>query len=70
MRKATTMHNTQVIASGKPPLELPFGRKPRDMLYPANMNPQQLTAERTREDITNEELQKIAMKTHIEIQQL
>ncbi len=69
MRKAATVRNTQVTASGKTPLELAFGRKPRDLLDPANMNPQQLTADRTREDVTNEELQRIAMKTHLEIQQ-
>ena len=33
------------------------------------MNPQQLTTGRTKDDITNEELQKISMKTHLEIQQ-
>ena len=69
MRKAATVRNTQVTSSGKTPLELAFGRKPRDLLDPASMNPQQLTTTRTKDDHTNEEIQRIAMKTHIEVQQ-
>ena len=69
MRKAATVRNTQVTASGRTPLELALGRRPRDLLDPANMNPQQLTAERTKDDTTNEELQRIAMRTHLEVQQ-
>ena len=33
------------------------------------MDPQQLTTEPTDEDKTNEELQRLAMKTHLEVQQ-
>ena len=69
MRKAATIRNTQVTSSGKTPLELAFGRKPRDLLDPANMNLQQLTTAKNTQDVKNEELQKIAMKTHIEVQQ-
>ena len=47
MRKAATIRNAQVTSSGKTPLELAFGRKPRDMLDPASMNPQQLTTSRS-----------------------
>ena len=54
MRKAATIRNTQVTSSGKTPLELSFGRKPRDLLDPANMNPQQLTTAMNNQDINNE----------------
>ena len=69
MRKAATIRNTQITFSGKAPLELAFGRRPKDLLDPANMDPQQLTTEPTDEDKTNEELQRLAMKTHLEVQQ-
>ena len=32
MRKAATVRNTQVTLSGKTPMELPMGRRPRDLL--------------------------------------
>ena len=51
------------------PLELAFGRRPKDLLDPASMDPQQLTTEPNKEDKTNEELQRLAMKTHLEVQQ-
>ena len=44
MRKAATVRNTQVTSSGKTPMELAMGRKPRDLLNPASMNPEQLTS--------------------------
>ena len=50
MRKAATVRNTQVTFSGKTPMELPMGRKPRDLLDPASMNPQQLTSTPTNQD--------------------
>ena len=43
MRKAATVRNTQVTVSGKTPMELAMGRKPRDLSDPASMNPEQLT---------------------------
>ena len=44
MRKAATVRHTQVTSSGKTPWELAMGRKPRDLLDPASMNPEQLTS--------------------------
>ena len=40
MRKAATVRNTQVTLSGKTPLVLAMGRRPRDLLDPASMNPE------------------------------
>ena len=44
MRKAAMVRNTQVTLSGKTPMELAMGRKPRDLFNPASMNPEQLTS--------------------------
>ena len=69
MRKAATVRNTQITSSDKTPLELAMGRRPRDLLDPASMNPEQLTSTPTNQDLLNEEIQKLAMKTHLEVQQ-
>ena len=54
-------------------------RRPRDLLDPASMNPEQLTSTPTKQDLLDEEIlamdllheaiQKFAMKTHLEVQQ-
>ena len=36
---------------------------------PASMNPEQLTSTPTKQDLLNEEIQKLAVQTHLEIQQ-
>ena len=36
---------------------------------PASMNPEQLTSTPTKQDLLDEEIQKFAMKTHLEVQQ-
>ena len=41
------------------PMELAMGRRPRDLLDPASMNPEQLTSPLTKQDLLNEEIQKI-----------
>ena len=70
MRKAATVRNTQVTLSGKTPMELAMGRKPRHLLDLASMNPEQLTSTPTKQDLLNEEiLKKLAMQTHLEVQQ-
>ena len=63
------MRNTQVILSGNTPMELAMGRRPREHMDPAFMNPEQLTSTSTKQDFLNEEIQKLAMQTHLEIQQ-
>ena len=69
MRNAATVRNTQVTLSGKTPMELAMGRRPRDLLDPASMNPEQLTSTPTKQDLLNEEIQKLSMWTHLEVQQ-
>ena len=69
MRKAATVSNTQVTLSGKTPMELAMKRRPRDLMDPAFLNPEQLTSTPTKQDLPNEEIQKLAMKTHLEVQQ-
>ena len=50
-------------------MELAMERRPRDLMDPASMNPEQLTSTPCKQDLLNEEIQKLAMKTHFEIQQ-
>ena len=69
MRKAATVRNTPVTLSGKTFAELAMGRRPRDLMDPASMNPEQLTSTPTKQDLLNEEIQKLIMKTHLEVQQ-
>ena len=69
MRNAATVRNTQVTLSGKTPMELAMGRRPRDLLDPASVNPEQLTSTPTKQDLLNEEIQKVSMRTHLEVQQ-
>ena len=69
MRKAATVRNTHMTLSGKTPLELSMGRRRRGFLDPASMNPEQLTSTPTKQDLLNEEIQKLALKTHLEVQQ-
>ena len=69
MRKAATVRNTQVTFSGKTSMELATGRRPRDLLDTASMNPEQLTSTPTKQDLLNDEIQILAMRTHLEVQQ-
>ena len=63
MRNAATVRNTQVTLSGKTHMEVAMRRRPRDLMDPASMNHQ------PKQDLLNEEIQKLAMKTHLEVQQ-
>ena len=69
MRKAATVINIQITSSGKTSMELAMGRRPRDLLGSASMNPEQLTTRPTKQDLLNEEIQKRVMRTHLEVQQ-
>ena len=55
--------------STKTPMKLAMGRRPRDLLDPASMNPEQLTSTPTKQDLLNEEIQKLATKTRLDVQQ-
>ena len=50
-------------------MELAMGRKRTDLLDPASINPEQLASTPTKQDLFNEEIQKLALQTHLEIQQ-
>ena len=65
MRKAATVRNTQVTLSGETPMEVAMGRRPKRSHGPSfhesrtpNINTN------TNQDLPNEEIQKLAMKTH------
>ena len=45
-----------------------MGRRPRDLLDPASMDPEQVTSTPTQQDLLNEEILKLAMRTHFEVQ--
>ena len=68
MRKAATVINTQVTLSGKA-YGVKHGKEARDLMNPASMNPEQLTSISTKQNFLNREIQKLAMKTHLEIRQ-
>ena len=59
MRKAATERNTQVTLSGKTPMELAVGRRPRDLMDQPSMNREQLTSTPTKQDLLNEDIQKV-----------
>ena len=69
MRKAATVRNTQVTLSGTTPMELAMGRTPRELMDRASLNPEHLTSTSTKQDLLNEEIEKLAVQTHLEIQQ-
>ena len=47
-----------------------MGRRPRDLMDLASINPERLTFTPTKQDLVNEEIQRSAMRTHLEVQQL
>ena len=69
MRKAATVRNTQVTLRGKTPVELAMKGRRRDLMDPASMNPEQLTSTPTKQDLLIEEIQKLAVMRHLEVQQ-
>ena len=54
---------------GKTPLELAFGRRPRDVITVENSNPEQLSHDQSKPEISDQQLQTIAMKTYLEARQ-
>ena len=50
-------------------MELAMGRRPRYLLDPASLNPDQLASTPTTQDLLNEEFEKLAMRTHFEVEQ-
>ena len=46
-------------------MEIAMGRRPTDLVDPAYINPEQLTSTSTKQDLLNEEFQKLATCKHI-----
>ena len=61
--------NTQLTVSGYSPLEIATGRRPPDLLDIETADPAQLSVEPLAEDRTQQELQRLALKTHQEARQ-
>ena len=68
MRKACLARNSLLTYGGKTPLELAFGRRPKDIIDVENANPQQL-GEPTPERAAVDKLMKLAMQAHLEARQ-
>ena len=62
MRKAATVIKER-------PTELNMGRRQEISWTQASMNPEQLTSISTKQNLLNKEIQKLAMKTHLEVRQ-
>jgi hypothetical protein len=58
------------MISGRSPLELAFGRKPRDIIDVENANPEQLSVEPPLSEVRDQMLQRLAMNAHNEARQL
>merc|ERR1712016_129643 len=54
MRKAAMARNTSLTYGGKTPLELAFGRRPRDVITVENSNPEQLSHDQSKPEITDQ----------------
>ena len=69
VKKVVWARNCQLTISGYSPLEIATGRRPPDLLEVETSSPEQLSALAPREDRTNQELQRIAMRAHQEARQ-
>ena len=58
-----------VTYGGKNPVELVFGRKPRDVVTIENSSPEQLSAPVSSLEQMDQTLQKMAMKSYLEARQ-
>ena len=54
---------------GVSPLEMAFGRRPADLLYPENMTPEQLMASLPSPEKNIDALRTLAMKSYLEAKQ-
>ena len=53
----------------KTPLELAFGRRPRDVVSIENSTPSHLTADLSPSELTDRQIQQLAMKSYLEVRQ-
>ena len=58
-----------VTFGGVSPVEMAFGRRPADLLYPENMTPEQLTASLPSPEKNIDALRTLAMKSYLEAKQ-
>ena len=70
VRKSCWARNSQLMISGRSPLELAFGRKPREIIDVENANPEQLSVEPPLSDVRDQKLQRLALNAHNEARQL
>ena len=69
VKKAAWARNSTATYAGTTPLELAFGRRPRDVVIIVNSIPSQLTAELSPSELTDKQLQTLAMKSYLEVRQ-
>ena len=58
MRQVATVRKTPATPTGKTPMDLAMGRRPRGLTDPASMNLEQLTSTPTKQNSLNEEIRK------------
>ena len=64
VRQACVTRNSMVTYGGVTPLELAFGRHPRDVLTPENAGPAQLTGEPTDVEATAQAVKELAIRAY------
>ena len=64
VRQACMTRNSMVTYGGVTPLELAFGRRPRDIVTPENSDPAQLTGEPTDVEATAQAVKELAMRAY------
>ena len=69
MRMSCYARNTSVTYGGKTPVELVYGRRPRDVVDVENATIEQLTTEGSSSEHRTQRLRNIAMKAHLEARQ-
>ena len=69
IRKCVWARNSQLMTSGRTPLELAFGRPPPPLPDVETMNPAQLTAEPLAADCKDRRLRDLAARSHLEARQ-
>jgi len=69
VKRTVWARSTQLTVSGYSPLEIATGRGPPDLLDIETSDPAQLSVDPLREDRTQQELQRLALKAHQEARQ-
>ena len=69
VRQACLARNSSVTYAGVTPLEMAFGRRPRDVITPENSEPNQLTGNPTDTEVTARAIRELANKAYQEARQ-